>query len=147
MSQEKEQVRQSALELLKTHLATGSQEALDEFNKNMASLAADNDFGTMLPIFEEAISIFPDKPQPYYWAARLCKHWSEKLAGDYFDSKQVLGMELSEWMSGKGTPYQEFLELRRKAADYLQKVLELSPDLPEETRDAIEEDICFLRWS
>ena len=136
----------SALRLLKDYLDTNDQNSLDAFNKEMNELSTDGDFETILQIYEEAISMFPDDPGVYYSAVKTCKYWSDKLASDYYDSKNVLGMDFKEWRFGEGTPYRQFVALRHKAADYLEKVIELSPDLTTETVAAIREDIYDLRY-
>ena len=146
MTQERKRVVDSVPRLLKDYLDTNDQNSLDAFNKAINEFSSDGDFETVLQIYEEAIRMFPDNPRVYYGAVKACKHWSDKMAGDYFDSKNVLGMDFKEWRFGKGTPYRQFVELRHKAADYLEKVIELSPDLTTETVAAIREDIFDLRY-
>lgn len=39
-------------------------------------------------------------------------------------------MSFEEWINSENTTYREFLSLRRKAANCLEKIIEMTPDLP-----------------
>lgn len=147
MANKKEELTESALGFLQIFLETKDRHTVEELDAILHNLSQENDFETILQIFEEGIKRFPNSSQVYYNAAKACEHWSDKLAGDYFLPKPGHSMHPLEWMFGEGTPYPKFKELRSKAAGYLEKVIELDIDLPSETRDAIEEKIALFHWA
>jgi len=147
MSNGKDEVKTSALRFLQVFLETKEQHALDGLDAILHKLSRENDFETILQIFEEGIKRFPNSHLVYYNAAKACESWSDRLAGDYFKSKPGHSMHPLEWMCGEGSPYPKFKELRSKAAGYLEKVIELDNNLLSETRDAIEEKIALFRWA
>ena len=54
-------------------------------------------------------------------------------------------MSLGDCMSGKDAPYKQFVALPDKAAKYIEKVIELTPELPSETVAAIRKGTADLR--
>ena len=141
---DKNKVKDSMLRLLQTLLDTEEKSVRDEFNLAQATLHSCVDLESILQVYEKAMITHPGDPQLYYGAAKAAWKWSDKRADDYYDSKGVLGMELFEWMFGAGTPYRQFVELREKAAQYLQRVIELTPDISRDTVASIRNDIEHL---
>jgi hypothetical protein len=88
MTQQRETDVNSALCFLQVFLENKDQNALEGLD-------------TILQIFEEGIKRFPDSYLVYYNAAKACECWSDKLAGDYFESKPEHSMHPLQWMCGK----------------------------------------------
>lgn len=147
MTRQRENEVDSALYFLQIFLEMRTGTALEGLDAILHKLSKENDFETILQIFEEGIKMFPNSHLVYYNAAKACECWSDKLAGDYFESKPEHSMHPLEWMCGEGSPYPKFKELRSKAAGYLEKVIELDDNLLSETRNAIEEKMALFRWA
>jgi hypothetical protein len=143
-----DQVMSFPVRQLQTYVQTKDRRYLDSFIAIVDGLCIDGHFEYAFEVCEEAINTFPNDPEIYYWAAEVCKVWSDKLADLHFivDPKQLVGMELPRWMFEDDSPYRKVLELRCRAAEYLEKVIELRPNLPSEMKKALEEKILLFRW-
>jgi tetratricopeptide (TPR) repeat protein len=144
-----DQVMSFPVRQLQTYVQTKDRRYLDSFIAIVDGLCIDGHFEYAFEVCEEAINTFPNDPEIYYWAAEVCKAWSDKLADIHFiiDPKRLVGMELPRWMYEEDSPYRKVLELRRRAAEYLGKAIELSRNLPCEIRRELEEKILSFRWA
>jgi len=142
-----DQVMSFLVRQLQTYVQTKDRQYLDRFIFIVHGHCIDGNFEWAFEICEEAINTFPDDPEIYYTAAEVCKAWSDKLADLHFiiDPKHLVGMELPRWMFEENSPYIEVLELRHRAAEYLEKVIGLSPNLPSEIKKELEEKIFLFR--
>ncbi len=66
----------------------------------------------------------------HFNVAKVCTVWSEELKNDYFNSSSGGCISPEEWKFGKNTTYREFLSLRWKAVNCLEKIIEMNPELP-----------------
>ena len=78
-------------------------------------------------------------------AAHACSNLALLLKDRYFRSRGSPVMPLGVWMMDDDSPYQRCIELRERAADHWQRVIDLDEELDSEDAERLEDRISELR--
>jgi len=121
------------------------QPEVDDFEGYLRQQFHEGHIEYWLQTYEDMTKKWPNDPIMYFNVAKVCTVWSDELESDYLNSKTDHSMSLEEWMHSKDTTYREFLSLGWKAANCLEKIIEMTPDLPANIVAAMLVNISDLR--
>jgi hypothetical protein len=96
--------------------------------------------------YEDMTREFPNDPVICFDVVKVCMVWIEELEKEYSSSRPEHNPSLEEWMNTKDLTYKGFISLRYKAAYYLDKIIQMTPELPIDIVAAILADIYNLRY-
>lgn len=151
-------MNETLVKLLLVHTGDEGPNILNKFDKRIAMQPEVDDFDEYLrqqyhegnieywlQTYENMVKQWPNDSIMYFNVAKVCMVWSEELEGGYLNSKTDHGMALEEWMNSEDTTYREFLSLRWRAANCLEKIIEMTPGLPANIVAAMLVNISDLR--
>jgi hypothetical protein len=121
------------------------QPEVDDFEGYLRQQFHEGHIEYWLQTYEDMTKKWPNDPIMYFNVAKVCTVWSDELESDYLNSKTDHSMSLEEWMHSEDTTYREFLSLGWKAANCLEKIIEMTPDLPANIVAAMLVNISDLR--
>jgi len=121
------------------------QPEVDDFEGYLRQQFHEGNIEYWLQTYEDMAKEWPNDPIMRFNVAKVCMVWSQELESDYLNSKSDHSMSLEEWMNSEDTTYREFLSLRWRAANCLEKIIEMTPGLPANIVAAMLVDISDLR--
>lgn len=121
------------------------QPEVDDFEGYLRQQFHEGHIEYWLKTYEEMVGQWPDDPIMYFNVAKVCMVWSEELKSKYLNSKTSHNMSFEEWMNSEDTTYREFLSLRWRAANCLEKIIKMTPELPANIVAAMLVNISDLR--